>query len=395
MSGIQIKYTPLLQLSIEQLFYENHICRQYQSVPELDIVVTPTNSCLDVMKRMDLIFKNTDNTGGFIVLARIAADNTVSNVLRFAPRKEDALSFLLVLRNPDVGNFNDLPAQPAEDKIYYFSNEVADAAAPRNNLHLTKNATGVSGADDVIKKSSENYRFHHSSVVIPGTALVKHLMSGQTAAPVSITTDGGQSDLVFNLSTLPAGKFELLISNFPVDEFYYLREHYNDPVFAVIELSLSPTLASNYRLVEPDRSLTPDRPQYTIQFVNRQTTWRYTVQLQTNSPLFLEMAELTPAEKTAFINQLNIESNDTGITFTRASATDTEFVFVSDNPILLHEKYFSATSVSHERLILTLKKYIGDPAKEAAVRTNLPYPSTGSIDALTPPQIYSDVFLTL
>lgn len=395
MNGIQIKYRELLRLSIEQLFYQNKVYKQ-TNTPQLDILVVPTVSCTNVMNKLNMVVKNTDTTGGIIMLARVAGTNDTGNdILRFPPGKEDVLNFLMLLKNPDVINFNDLPVRLAPDKIYYFNNEVNDAAALRNSLHLSKDASGVNGVNDSIKTSTENYRFHHVTPVLPGTAKVKHGLTGESVEPSLIVNQGTQSDLTFNLSTLPMGKCQLLINNLPIDEFYYLERYALQPVFGVIEFSLSQTLASNYRIVESDRSLTTERPQYLIRFINRETFWRYTIRLQNTSPLYLEMAALSPADKIDFINKLNIVSNDTTVTFNRITATDTEFVFVSDNELLLQEKYFSSASLTHDPLILTLKKYISDVTREATVKNNLPFPLTNSIDASTLPQIYSDIFLTL
>ena len=139
----------------------------------------------------------------------------------------------------------------------------------------------------------------------------------------------------------------------------------------MIELLLANTLDANYRAVEVDRSLVSDRPLYTIPFINRATRWRYTVALKTNSPLFIEMDALTPANKTDFINRLNIVSNDTAINFTQTSASPdgTSFQFVSNTAVALQEKYLSSSSITKDTLSLTLKKNIGIPA-EAAVRTD-------------------------
>lgn len=396
MNSIQIKYAELLRLSVEQLFYQNRFYKQNKTSPELDISITPTADCLNVMNRMNMVFKNTDVNSGFIMLARVSGTNGLGNdVLRFPAGQADTLSFLMILKNHDVINFNDLPVQPAANSVYYFTNEVNDVAATRNDLHLSKDAAGVDGTNDSIKTSAQNYRFHHIVAVLPNTAKVKHILSGQFVEPTLIVNQGGQSDLTFNLSTLPMGKCELLINNISHAQFYYLEKYAGQNVFGVIELSLASTLTSNYRIIEPDRSLIAQNPFYTITFVNRKTTWRYTIQLQNTSPLFLEMAALSPADKTDFINKLNIVSNDTTITFSRVTITDNEFVFASDNPLLLQEKYFSSTSVTHDPLNLTLKKYITDVTKEAAVKSNLPFPQTGSIDASTLPKIYSDIFLTL
>lgn len=396
MRGIQIKYAELLRLSVEQLFYQNKICRQYKTGPDLDILIVPTENCLNVIRRMDLIFRNTDTNGGFVLLARVSGQNAAgNNILRFPADKEDVLSFLMILKNRDIINFNDLPIQPAKDRVYYFNNEISDASAPRNDLHLTKDPLGVNGLNDSIKKSSENYRFYHSGAVVPGTAIVKNMLTGEAVGPKSQVNHAGQCDLVFDLSTLTSGKCQLLINNMLKDEFYYLPTSSGQLIFGIIDLSLSSSLEANYRVTELDRSLTQERPRYVIRFINRQTRWRYTIQLQTNSPLYLEISDLSPAEKADFLNRLNIVAiNDAAITFSKIAATDTEFIFESDNPLPLREKYFSSGSVTSDALNLTLRKYIGD-IKEKNVKTYLPYPQTGSIDASAFPQIHSDIFLTL
>ena len=104
MNGIQIKYVELLRLSIEQLFYQNKMYKQTKTQPELDIQILPTQHCADVMTRLNIIFRNTDANGGFILLARVSGTNdSGDSLLQFLPKKEDALSFLMILKNPDVG----------------------------------------------------------------------------------------------------------------------------------------------------------------------------------------------------------------------------------------------------------------------------------------------------
>lgn len=396
MSGLQIKYAELLRLTVAQLFYQNTICRRYREQPYLDITLAPTNECLEVMRRMDLLFRATDNSGGFIVLGRMLGKNGGGDdLLRFPAGSTDKLSFWILLNNSDMLNFNDLPVQAAGDQLYYFSNQLADAGAPRNNLHLSLDVAGVKGSNDRVKKSGALYRYHHGVPVGPNTAKVKHGLTGVSIDPVSLITQGGQSDLVFDLSVLPTGKCQLLISNAPVEDFYYTGVLPTQPVFGVIELSLNAALGANYRIIEPDRSLTAARPVYTLLFNNRPTTWRYTVQLLPNSPLLLEMAALSPADKAIFINELNIVTNDTHVVFDRFSVTDTVIVFVSHDTVALREKYISSSSLTGDPLSLTLKKYIGDGVKEAVVKMDLPYPATSGIDASQLPNIYSDIFLTL
>lgn len=397
MNGIQIKYAELFRLSVEQLFYQNKLYKQTKISPEPDMRIIPTEECMNVMNRLDMIFKTIVADSGILLLARVSGTNSVGDdITRFSARKDDILTFLLLLNNHDVVNFNDLPVQPEANKVYYFNNEVNDLAAERTDLHLSKNAAGVDGTSDVIKTSTENYRFHHTAVVAKDTAQVKHILSGQFVTPVAIVNQGGQSDLTFNLSALPMGKCELLINNISLEQFYYVEKYKGQNVFGIIELSLASTLAANYRIIEPDRSLIAQKPFYTITFINRKTIWRYTIRLQNTSQLFLEMANLSPADKEDFISKLNITTNDGAITFSKDTVTDKEFVFVSNNPVSLQEKYFSSTSPP-DPLSLNLEKYLHGPAADNTVilKSNLPFPPTGSIDGSASPKIYSDIFLTL
>ena len=94
MTGIQLKYSTLLSLSVQQLFYQNKIARQSRVQATPDINFIPTENCIDVLNRMNLVFRNTDATAGFTLLSRVSGKNSAGNdVLRFAPRKEDALIF--------------------------------------------------------------------------------------------------------------------------------------------------------------------------------------------------------------------------------------------------------------------------------------------------------------
>lgn len=396
MKGFQVKYAELFTLSVEQLFYQNKVCRDYKTEPELDFILQPSLECQKLMNRLDLIVKNASRKGGIIVFARVNGSNFSGDALmRFSAKSSDKLSFWMMLKNPEFLNFNKLSPQQASDHFYHFSNQISDPTALRNDLHLNMDPFGVSDANDTIKKVSEHYRFHHMSMVASGNAKVHHLLTGIEVAATSVINFAGEANITFNLSALPIGKCQLLINGVITEEFYYTGKTATQPLFGVIEVLLSPTIDENYRVIEPDRSISMERPLFKIRFINRQTLWRYTIQLKLNSPLFLEMAELNPAEKVDFINQLNIISNDSTLTFTQTSATDTEFVFVSDNTLALQEKYFSSTSTTQEILSLTIKKYIGNLARETAVKTYLPYPSTSTINTLGLPRIYSDIFITL
>ncbi len=400
MNGLQVKYKELLSLSVQQLFYQNGFCKKYSTSPTTDFVLVPTPECTTLMQRVDLVFRNTDQNAGMIVLGRVLGKNGGGDdLLRFPVRTDDKLSFWILLRNPAVFNFDVLPVLSDTSKTFYFSNQVADLVAPRKGLHISSLSAGVDPVSDRIKKSGSDYAYHHSATVAAGDAVVKHTLSGVEVEARAFVNQSGASDLFFDLRSLPLGCCKLFINHIDVEDFYHTGNDVPQGLFGVIEIALSPSISSNYRVVEPDRSLTATRPFYNLTFVNRSTLWRYTLNLEKNSPLYLEMSALPPLQQTEFRNQLNIVTNDAAITFTQTAvnADGTSFEFVSDNVIALQEKYISSSSVTKDTLSLTLKKYIGnaDPAKEAPVKTNLQCPATGAINAINDPIIYSDIFLTL
>jgi hypothetical protein len=341
-----------------------------------------------------LIFKVNNAAGGFTVMARTNGISGPNELLRFPPQKGNKLSFFALLRNAAMMNFNELPVTKDKSRTFYFSNEVTDPAAVRTNLHLSKNADGVIDANDIIKKSGEIYRYHHSAAVGAGAAKVKHLLTEALLDPVSVVNNVGQSDLIFDLSSLPQGKCELLISNANTDEFYYTGLNVPQPLFGVVELNLSPLLADiDYRITEVNKTIQAAKPLFTLSFKNRKATWRYTIKLQVSSPLYIELTSLAGAAKTTFLSNLKITTNDAAVTFTQQpGATDTTIVFQSVTALAFKEKYIAAPSV--KPLSITLKKNAG-LINEAVVKTDLPYPSTNSLDAINDPLIYSDIFLTL
>jgi hypothetical protein len=397
MNGLIIKYAELLSLSLLQSFYQNRYCKKYTVTPEPDFLLIPTAECVATMKRLDHICREIPGTAGLTIFSRVHGKNAGGdNLLRFKPAAGDKLCFWIILKNPAAVNFNQLPVTMDNSRIFYFSNEITDAAAIRKNLHLTSNALGVDETADTVVRKNVSYQYHHGATVAAGTAVVKHALTGVEITPVTIVNQSASADLYFNLSALPQGNCKLFINHIEQEAFYYTGIGTPQQVFGVIELLLANTLNANYRVVEADRSLTNDRPLYTIPFINRATRWRYTVALKTNSPLFIEMDALAPANRTDFINRLNIVSNDTAISFTQTSASPdgTSFQFVSNAAVALQEKYLSSSSITKDTLSLTLKKYIGIAA-EAAVKTDLQCPSTGGIDAISNPVIYSDILLTI
>jgi|GEM_PF-351919 len=397
MNDLHIKYAELLTIRIEQPFYANKFCKNYSTTPTPDFVLIPTAECLDTMKRLDYICRNTKENAGLIIFSRVLGKNAAGDdLLRFTPPMGSKLSFWILLQNSSAINFNQLPISIDPEKIFYFSNQVNDAGALRHNLHLTSTAAGVDEIADIVFIRKASYYYRHGAVVTASTAVVKHTLTGIEVEPKTIVSQSASADLYFELLPMPQGHCKLFINHIEEDAFYYMGAGAPQKVFGAIELVLSDLLDANYRVAESDKSLTSVRPAYVLHFINRATLWRYTLELKPNSPLFIEMETLAPADKTDYINRLNILTNDAAITFSQTSASPdgTNFQFVSNTAVALQEKYFSSSSVTKDTLSLTLKKYIGIPA-EAVVRTDLQCPSTGGINAINNPDIYSDILLTI
>ncbi len=394
MDGLHVKYSELLSFVVTQPYYENMVCAKYNFDPVPDLSFLPSAETQELMKRRGLIFRTLNNKGGFTVYAQTNGVLGANELLRFPPKKGDKLSFFILLRNAGMMNFNELPLLTDKSRTFYFSNEVTDLAATRTNLHLSTLSANISADKDMIKKSGETYRYHHSAVVGVGTAKVKHLLTEALLDPVSVINNPGQSDLIFDLGALAQGRCQLLIEGIKTDEFYYTGLNAPQPFFGVVELNLSPLLADNdYRITETDKTMQAVKPLFTLSFKIREAKWRYTLKLQPGSPLYIELASLTGAAKTTFLSNLKITTNDPAIKFTQQpNATDTTIVFQSDTALAFKERYIAPPGI--KPLSITLKKNTG-LINEAVMKTDLPYPSTSSLNAINDPSIYADIFLTL
>ena len=393
--GTKVKYSELFSVNITQRYYDNDKPAKNSIGPVLDYALHATPQCRALLNRLDLVTKVKPNKGGFTVWGRTQGPSGANTLLYFKPRKGDVLTFFINLNNPAFLSYNDLPTQLPADHIYYFNNEVTDAAAPKDNLHLNIDPLRVSNSD-AIKKATGTYEYIHAAVLNPGAAKLKHIASGYEALPSSQNNQGGQTFLSFNLAGFPTGMCELQIGGVKVETAYHWNDQLGADVFAIMEFSLEALALPNYRIVEADGSITPQRPQYNLLFMNRATLWRYTMVLEQNSPLYRELIALPPAEKADFMNRINVISNDTAVVFVPTVVSDTHFEFVSNAPKALQERYISSSSATGNSLTLALKKYVNHPTiPEEDIKVNLPYPEAHRLDATNDPVIYSDVRLTL
>lgn len=218
MNRLKIKYTELVNISIKQKFYENNICGKFIIEPTPDMVFIPATETQLLMKRLNFIFKSSNQTGGFTILAETDNKSVPPNyLLRFFPKKGEKLTFFILLNKADLLNFNELPIPGDANKIFYFNNNISGNPALRKDpLYLTHSSGGVNGTDDRIKRSGSKYSYHHSGTV--ANAKLKHLLSDIELLPYSLKNLGvGGCDLIFNLKDLPIGKIKLIIDGSDIE----------------------------------------------------------------------------------------------------------------------------------------------------------------------------------
>ena len=164
MSSLQLKYTELCSVLIEQPFYENNYCKSFSVVPSLDFDIVPSAECVLTMQKLNIIYRRTLYNNGFLLLARVTGKNLSDNdLLRFPPAKTDKLTFNLILTNPDLLAFDDLPVQINKNEVFYFSNSNNDVTAVRDRLHLTDIDSGVQWPNDSIVIAGNFYRYQHAA----------------------------------------------------------------------------------------------------------------------------------------------------------------------------------------------------------------------------------------
>ena len=401
MNKFQAKYTTLFTIVTQQLFYLNNLHAQgaIDVLPDFEIVPSP--ECISVLKKLDYIVKTGNPATGITVLARVSGKNGGGDdLLRFKPAATDKLSFYLMMRNKEVINFNKLPLIQSSGRLFYFSNEVADGAALRSNLHVSAGVAGVHETNDAAIERTDNYSFTLPAATATGS-FIRHLVSGGKTEPVSIVTNGALAILSFKLAGLPAGKYQLFDNGLiKKDEFYYNGSPLASGAWGVIEIMLSSLIAANYRIAEPDFSIRPEKPVFTLLFENRLVKWRYTVKLETNSALYKEIEAIAlPADKTTFVNAINIVTNDGALAFTLTPPAavipaPAQLEFISNTVLGFKEKYFSSTLIN-KPLKLDLKKNIGMGPPPPTIKENLPHPGTALINPQSIPDIFSEIFITI
>lgn len=395
MGGPTLSYRQLAAVSVRQAFYVNGLFAATTSAdPAIDFQFIPSDDCLALMNRLNLLLRPDDRNSGFEVYAEVMG-TTMGGLplVRFYPKDTDRLTFWITAQNPHIVNFDNVSGSVITSGLYYLSNQ--RSGSPRTNAALTASPTGLSPTTDLMTLTRAEYRYHHPGSLTSADAVVTHLDTGMTIAPDSVVSSVSGSDVIFDLSPLPIGRIRLDILMVPTESRYYVGTNAPMTIFGVVELSLSSALDANYRIIESDYSLTAVRPTYSVTIPNRPTRWRYHVSLTSTSALAREIAALAPAARPAFIAAIGLVSNDPTISFTATWNGESNAVFEANRDIGLQERYLVSTGGSGSRLNFSLNKNTVMGSGGTIVIDALPYPSPALVDTRTPSTSYSDIVVTL
>lgn len=308
-------YRALFEVVVENTYYANHVGTD--GGDEADFDWLPTPDTVQVFKRYGLLFRKTRS--GFTVLANVRKN--AADLLTTQVPNGTKLLFVMNVLNASIPAITDLPTNTdARLPLFYFTNLQVhtEAEVNRKNLPITK-----------------------TLVVEPADQL-------QTAEQ--------RATLLNRLGSLAEG-----------------------PVFGVVDIVVDGAQPAMYRIMEPTRVLTDERPVFKIPFQNRKSRWRYDVNISTSS-----------IEVDALVTQ-HLPS------FSRQNLSNKRIRFVGDAETELLEK---PNPVPDVKLTYRVGVSAGVPLSGQPIERVLPHPMPSALSAETDPvtqitTIYSNVFITI
>ncbi|PWJ57466.1 hypothetical protein CLV98_107174 [Dyadobacter jejuensis] len=299
-------YRELFGFSVRNTFYRNE---KYPSelIYQEDFEVRPAPSTQDFLRDTGLVFRKNQN--GFKLWGKVV--RLTPSLMALARKIDPAtrLTFLVTLINQDIQGFSEVAVKELNGGFVYYGHNRGSHADPRNDLRMSTQPT-VNATDDLLRTQPAAYSFLAPGLLPSTAAKVVALDGPEIVLPLSTTQANATTTFSFSLGAAPLGRYQLEVSGVVQDTFYYIGNQQN--VFGVIEIFFSGT-AANYQILEPDNSLTSDRPQYLLRLQGRKTFWRYTVNMIRN-PL------AAPA----------VAISDGSALFTLSSSSPTQAVFTSD-----------------------------------------------------------------
>jgi len=342
------KYTRLFSVEI--------IHNYYRSGYSNDFIIVPTTECNQLLSNYGLLFKTT--VYGFIVLADVSESGnlkkTIDHDLKF--------TFTLLLKNPYLVNFSELPVKVETNNLYYFNNKEVNSVDVFNkvNIELLLNKGNNVTRDDLVNFKSGTYRYTHSGSGTSKTSTLIFIDENLYLPSQAVSSNNGEFNFQYDLGKYPPGRCRLEIESNTVDEFYSGNNLNKKNLFGIIEIFTGVPDDNKFIINSNQISF----KQYKIAFLNRSTTWRYNV--------------INKSGKT--LDNPGIIETETPWNFTPESI----LVFVSDEKMPLKEKTIKG---------IEFRTDIENSATDLA--NNLP---NASIEQIKPEDIensiiYSDIFI--
>lgn len=324
-------YKPLFGFVIKNTFYKNGSFKSSSDTKiSEDFHILLPKSTENILKQFGLVFIKKNN--GFDLMAQVVESApAVFSTAKQIDRKSK-LVFFLQLQNQGLLSFSDVAFDQLTAGKVYYGNNLGINADSRTSLRLSTN-TSINSVDDLINIKNSNYNYQHIGLVNNTAAKVISANGPDFIMAKNASQNNGKTDLGFDLSPLPEGKYKLEVSGAVKEEFYYAGNQEN--VFAVIEIFFEST-QPNYQILNPDYSLSTQRPNHLLNFEKRKTFWRYILNMN----------------KTMLASP-NMVFSDASNTFIKTSPNLKQAIFTSNTTIdSMEDPLLRGSPASYERVIL-------------------------------------------
>ena len=237
-----------------------------------DLAITPTEVCRQLLQEKGMILREVPL--GFEVFIQTAPTLDKELVYPKVPVSQQpfTLTFTIRLKNINFLNFTDLPFEDDVDSTYYFSN------SNRNQLSKEQYVTQedkVKLATNFLSPIMREQNLSGQNIELWIYDETKHYRNKVSEIQFELSPS---LDIKSLLSGLSPGiySYKLLGPALPRQDgqFYYNPDLFEDRFFGIIAIRHAPEHDSDFRLFNPDGSLTPMRS-YRLRFKNRTTFWRY------------------------------------------------------------------------------------------------------------------------
>jgi hypothetical protein len=295
------------------------------------LALVPTEDCLQVLKNLRWVFR--PQAKGGVLLAQveaIASNNNIRYQTRVPITRPERLTFWLQVSDRTFANFTNLPFDNPQPTIFYFSNlsnniQTADTATPHLFLSqpLSSYATNREYllGELVVQETNtlEAVQYQPSSATAPAESDWEFLPLSQYVSAldqvprqgffyslrltdvlpgeiIQITLTDVDKRVTFiqevnipdshsigdplivplQFSGQKTGFYRLLLDGIELDSFVLCDPLISQNAFALVEITLNPSLPTDFALLQVSDRQTLIQPKtYRIRFKNRVTRWRY------------------------------------------------------------------------------------------------------------------------